>query len=108
MAQKVSLSDKERWRMKDLYLAWDNKKPTIKARDMSSHSGLYVRSGDDALVTTHRSTMDIGLINMPDAWQAPVTLEMCREYERDRQRTILAHDMLEDIFDDFLSESGTE
>ena len=108
MAQKVSLSDKERWRMKDLYLAWDNKKPTIKARDMSSHSGLYVRSGDDALVTTHRSTMDNVLINMPDAWQAPVSLEMCREYERDRQRTILAHDMLEDIYDDFLSESGTE
>ena len=108
MAYEVSLSDRERWRMKDIYLAWDNQKPTIKTKDTRSHSRYYVPSGDDALVTTYRSTFDIGLINMPDAWQAPVTLEMCREYERDKQRTILAHDMLEDIYDDFLSEDVTE
>lgn len=94
--------------MKDIYLAWDNQKPTIKAQDTRSHSRHYVPSGGDAFVSTYKSTLDIGLANMSGIYSVPVTLEMCREHERDRQRTILAHDMLEDIYDDFLSEDVTE
>ena len=61
--------------MKDIYLAWDNKKPTMKAKDLRSGLGHIVPSGESAFDITHRDTLRIGLLNM----QAENMKKVCDE-----------------------------
>jgi len=61
--------------MKDLYLAWDNQKPTMKAKDTKSHSQHYVPSGENAFDITYRDTMRIGALQM----QAENMKKVCDE-----------------------------
>ena len=66
-------------KMKDIYLAWDNKKPTMKAKDTKSHSRHYVPSGESAFDITYRDTLRIGLLNM----QAENMKKVCDEQSFD-------------------------
>lgn len=61
--------------MKDIYLAWDNQKPTMKVKDTKSHSRHYVASGENAFDMTYRDTLRIGLLNM----QAENMKRLCDE-----------------------------